>query len=125
MSLTIQTESTKPQVTKIALGGRLDTNTTSQLDNVLSGVLGSDTRNVVYDLADLEYISSAGLRAIFRTQKELAKKSGGIAVVNVQPQVQKVFDIVQALPVESIFTSWDEVDDYLDKMQKKVLEGDG
>jgi anti-anti-sigma factor len=124
MVLQIQTESLKPGATKISLTGRLDTNTTPQLDTVLGGILSGDTLNVVYDLENLEYISSAGLRAIFRTQKELEKKSGKIAVVNLKPQVKKVFDIVQALPVQSIFTSWDEVDEYLDKMQKKVLEGE-
>jgi len=124
MSLRIETESPKERVTKIALHGRLDSNTTPQLDEVLTDVLAGDSISVVYDLADLEYISSAGLRAIFRTKKELEKKSGDIAVVNLQPAVKKVFDIVKALPIQSVFTSWDEVDEYLDQMQKKVLEGD-
>ena len=124
MTLRIESEAVKPQVTKLSLFGRLDTNTTPQLDDILNGIFTGDTTSVVYDLADLEYISSAGLRAIFRTSKELEKKGGRIAVVNLQPQVKKVFDIVQALPVHSVFTSWDEVDEDLDKMQKKVLEGD-
>lgn len=124
MVLSIQTESMKPGVTKISLTGRLDTNTTPELDTVLGGVFSGDTRNVVYDLAALDYISSAGLRAIFRTSKEMEKKGGTLAMVNLKPQVQKVFDIVKAMPVQSIFTSWDEVDLYLDKMQKKVIEGE-
>ena len=124
MSLTIQTESPNERVTKIALSGRLDSNTTPQLDDILTGVFASEAISVVYDLADLEYISSAGLRAIFRTKKELEKKNGGIAVVNLQPTVKKVFDIVKALPIQSVFTSWDEVDVYLDQMQKKVADGD-
>ncbi len=124
MSLKIETESQKERVMRIALSGRLDSNTTPQLDETLTEVFSGDTTTVVYDLAELEYISSAGLRAIFRTKKELEKKNGDIAVVNLQPPVKKVFDIVKALPIHSIFTSWDEVDEYLDKMQKKVAEGD-
>jgi anti-anti-sigma factor len=125
MGLKIDTASPKPKVTRITLHGRLDTNTTPQLDDILNGLLMGETFTVVYDLENLEYVSSAGIRAIFRTSKELEKKGGGIAVVNIQPQVQKVFDIVKALPVRSIFASWDEVDEYLDIMQKRVLEGEG
>ena len=92
MSLSIDTESRKDNVTRIALDGRLDSNTTPQLEAVLIGVLAGGAVSVVYDLADLTYISSAGLRAIFRTSRELKKGGGGIAVVNLQPQVKKVFD---------------------------------
>lgn len=124
MGLKIETASPKPKVTRITLTGRLDTETTPQLDDLLNGILMGETFTVVYDLEHLEYVSSAGLRAIFRTSKELEKKGGGIAVVKLQPQVQKVFDIVKALPVRSIFANWDEVDEYLDMMQKRVLEGE-
>jgi len=124
MNLKIETESPGRGVTKIALTGRLDSNTTPQLDDVLSGILGGDSLGVVYDLSNLEYISSAGLRAIFRTKREMEKVGGTAVVLKPQPQVQKVFDIVKALPTQSVFTSWEEVDEYLDKMQKRVLEGD-
>ena len=124
MALKIETESPKARVTKISLHGRLDTNTTPQLDDILNGLFLGDTLSVVYDLANLEYISSAGLRAIFRTSKELEKKGGQMAVVSLQPQVKKVFDIVKAIPIQSIFASWAEVDEYLDTVQKQVLEGE-
>ena len=40
---------------------------------------------------------------------------------NMQPQIEKVFDIANALPAQSIFTSTEEADNYLDSMQKRVL----
>lgn len=43
-------------------------------------------------------------------------------VSNLQPQIQKVFDIVKAVPLNSIFSSTAEADSYLDLMQKKVLQ---
>jgi anti-anti-sigma factor len=124
MVLKIEIEPVRAEVTKISLVGRLDSNTTPQLDEILNGLFAGDTRNVVYDLEQLDYMSSAGLRAIFRTSKELEKQGGGISVVKPQPQVQKVFDIVKALPLHSIFASWDEVDEYLDEMQAKVIDGE-
>lgn len=124
MSLRIETKFPKEGTTRIHLYGRLDSNTTPQLDEVLDGVLDGTPKNVIYDLADLEYISSAGLRVIFRTKRELDKVNGGTAVVNPQAPVKRVFEIVKALPLESVFTSWEEADAYFDKIQKKVRDGD-
>jgi len=125
MSLRIETESPREGTTRIHLQGRLDSNTTPQLDEVLDTVLDGTTKNVVYDLAALEYISSAGLRAIFRTKRELDRVKGGTAVVNPQAPVRRVFEIVKALPVESVFRSWEEADAYFDQIQKNVRDGDG
>jgi hypothetical protein len=46
-----------------------------------------------------------------------------VALVNAQPQVQKVFDIVRATDLTAVFTSVQELDRYLDAMQRKVVEG--
>jgi anti-sigma B factor antagonist len=43
-------------------------------------------------------------------------------MVNMQPAVQKVFDIVRALPLKSVFRSIEELDEYLDAMQRKARE---
>jgi hypothetical protein len=56
--------------------------------------------------------------------KDLRAQKGVIQTVNVQPQIQKVFDIAAALPAEAIFKSVAEADAYLDMMQKRVLRGD-
>jgi anti-anti-sigma factor len=80
----------------------------------------------VLDLSHLDYISSAGIRSIFKARKVLATREGRVLVVNPQPQIRKVFDVVKAVPLNEIFTSVQELDDYLDEMQRRVLEdGDG
>ena len=124
MQLKIDTSSSKPNVTRIILSGRLDTNTTPELETVIDAAIAEEKTSIVFDLAALGYISSAGLRALFRTKKTCEAKGGDAFVVNLQPQVQKVFDIVKAMPGTSIFTSWEELDAYLDSMQKKVLDGE-
>ena len=75
------------------------------------------------DLAELQYISSAGIRSIFRARKALSARGGKVVVVNPQPQIQKVFDVVKAVPMNEIFSSLAEADAYLDLMQRKVLAG--
>lgn len=69
----------------------------------------------------LQYISSAGIRSIFKLAKRVKNNNGKIAAVNRQPQVSKVFDIVKALPDMEIFRDDAELDEYLNAMQKKVL----
>ena len=84
----------------------------------------ADLRSLVLDLAGLEYISSAGIRSIFKARKALAARNGKALVMNPQPQIQKVFDVVKAVPMNEIFASTAEVDAYLDAMQRKVLNGE-
>jgi anti-sigma B factor antagonist len=73
------------------LEGRLDTNTSVELDAALSPVL--DTINeLVFDLSALEYISSAGLRVLLATHKSLSKK-GGMKVTNVNEMIMEIFEV--------------------------------
>ncbi|HAI59030.1 MAG TPA: anti-sigma factor antagonist [Xanthomonadaceae bacterium] len=107
------------------LGGHLDTHTYQHADAALEPVLGDTAVSLlVLDLSDLDYISSAGLRTVFRARKTLAARGGKVLVANPQPQIRKVFDLVKAVPFSEIFSSTAEADAYLDAMQKRVLSGD-
>jgi hypothetical protein len=54
----------------------------------------------------------------------MAARAGKAILMNPQPQVQKVLDIVKVPELGSIIKNIQELDDYLDKMQKKVTEGE-
>lgn len=124
MSLSIEITPAGSGNQRVALAGRLDTHTYGELDQRLAPVLGSSIHSLVLDLAGLDYISSAGVRSIFKARKALAARGGKVVVVNPKPQIQKVFDVVKAVPLDEIFSSVEEADRYLDAMQKKVLRGD-
>ena len=109
---------------RVEVGGRLDTHTYGELDDRLTLVLAAKVQSLVLDLAQLDYISSAGVRSIFRARKLLSARSGTLVIANAQPQVQKVFDIVKAVPLSEIFRSVEEADAYLDRIQKKIVAGD-
>jgi anti-sigma B factor antagonist len=64
------------------------------------------------------------LRVIFMTKKFMDKRGGKLLLVNLQPQIKKVFEIVQVLDHMSIFKDQDEMDAYLTAMQKKVIDGE-
>lgn len=124
MTLRIQVGPRQSDAQLVAVAGRLDTDTYGELDAALAPILTSGVHSLVLDLADLVYISSAGVRSIFKARKALAGHGGKVLVARLQPQIQKVFDVVKAVPLEEIFTSVAEADAYLDAMQRKVMRGD-
>jgi anti-anti-sigma factor len=110
---------------RIAIGGRLDTHTYAEFDGTLAPILGDPTlTSLILDLSELSYISSAGIRSIFKARKALSVRSGKFLIANPQPQIQKVFDMVKAVPLGDIFSSVAEADAYLDAIQRKMVEGD-
>ncbi len=76
----------------IALTGRLDTLTSSDLEAELETVLDA-VQFIVFDFKDLDYISSAGLRVLLTAQKALARKDGHVTITNCSPDVKEVFTI--------------------------------
>ncbi len=122
MSLSVSVQEQGPTTTTISLTGQLDRNTVTQLDPKLDEALAAPIAVLVFDLAGLDYIASAGLRSLFKAQKSMRARDGKTLFVNVQPPVRKVFDIVRAVDVKTIFRSVQELDDYLDAMQRKVAQ---
>lgn len=75
-----------------ALVGRLDTTTAPSLDAAIAEVMPS-AKKIVLDFAQLEYLSSAGLRVILSTQKAIAAKSGEFIIKHVNDTIMDVFDM--------------------------------
>lgn len=119
MSLAIEIYKSDGGKCKIELKGRLDTNTAAEFDEKISTLDHQEFPIQVVDLAGLDYVSSAGVRSLFKARKAAHEASGQLLLVNPQPQVKKVFDIIKALPTTSIFASLEEMDAYLDAMQRK------
>lgn len=81
----------KDQSVTITLTGRLDTATAPELEAELDGCIGG-ARDLVFDFAGLDYISSAGLRVILKAQKTM-NKQGSMKLINVNESIMEVFDI--------------------------------
>jgi len=122
MPLSIQVNEKKAGFIEVVLDGRLDTDTSAELEKKLSGFLGGNPRAVRFDMSRLDYVSSMGIRVLFKTFKTLRTKKASFLMANLQPQIKKVIEIAQALPTETIFSSVAEADAYFDAMQKKALE---
>ena len=75
----------------IEIAGRLDTTSAPALEKAINGDIG-DAKNLVLDLKDMQYISSAGLRVLLGAQKKM-QKIGSMKVVNVCEAVMEVFEM--------------------------------
>lgn len=75
----------------LQLSGRLDTVTAPDLESVINSELGNITK-LTFDFANLEYISSAGLRVLLASQKKMAKQ-GEMSLRNVSDEIKEIFDI--------------------------------
>ena len=71
--MTIEIKRTAEE-TVIALGGRLDTTTAPALDKTINADL-ADTKRLVLDLKELEYISSAGLRVLLAPRRKCKRRA--------------------------------------------------
>ena len=75
----------------VALEGRLDTGTAPQLESELKTSVGG-VEELVLDLKDLAYMSSAGLRVLLAAQKVI-NRQGSMKVVNVNETIAEIFEI--------------------------------
>ena len=84
----------------VALDGRLDTTTAPQLDDELKTALDGITK-LDFDLANLEYISSAGLRVLLSAQKVM-NKQGEMVVKNANEEIKEIFDVTGFVDILTI-----------------------
>ena len=81
------------EVEIFSIKGSLDSNTCSELETRITEVLESGHRKLILNLEDLEYISSAGIRVMLKTTKDLKRMEGNIVLCALQDYVREVFDI--------------------------------
>ena len=84
----------------LIVSGRLDTQTAPELEKELDSVL-SGLKELTFDFANLEYVSSAGLRVILKAQKAM-NAQGSMKLTGVNDSIMEVFDITGFLDILTI-----------------------
>ena len=122
MSLKVTSREKSSGVFIVSPEGSLDTDTYPVLEEKVDSLLNTPPGTIIFDMEKLDYISSMGVRVIAKAKKSLKESGGKVVLLNLQPQIRKVFEIIKALPSEQIFSSIEEMDRYLDTMQKEAPE---
>lgn len=97
--MTIEKKINNDAVTLI-VSGRLDTQTAPELEKELDEVL-SGVKELTFDMTNLEYVSSAGLRVILKAQKAM-NTQGSMKLTGVNDSIMEVFDITGFLDILTI-----------------------
>ena len=92
-------------VARAELVGSLNTDTAPALDVSLQQLVAEGYQLTVLDMKDLEYISSAGLPVIFKAAKQSRVAGNRLAAANRKPHIDKVFEILKALPDMAVFAN--------------------
>ncbi len=83
----------------VSVSGRLDSNTSTELEKVFQELLDLDS--VTVDFAGLEYISSAGLRVLLSVHKMFASK-GGLTILNAREAVLDIFEVTGLMDILNV-----------------------
>jgi len=88
--------------------GRLDTNTSPEVEKLIMAAIERGENKVIIDFSKTDYISSSGLRVILKTAKVLKPKNGTTALCNANKQIHEVLEISGFLGVLKAFDSLDD-----------------
>ena len=123
MSLNVTSELTSPTVAQIKLDGRLVDDTVGVFEDEFLNIVTDDVLSLVLDMKNLSFISSAGIGSIIKMKTRLNRDGKHLAMVYMQPQVERVFEIVRLTPMLNTFVSKEQLDDYLAAVQKEITGG--
>ena len=84
------------ELVTLRITGRLDTTTSPNLDSVINE-LPEDTKELVFDMSGVEYISSAGIRVLLRAYKKMNFIQGKTRIETVNDIVREVFEMTGLL----------------------------
>ena len=73
--------------------GRLDADSSPEAEKVVNDALEGQTKRVLFDLASLEYLSSAGLRVLLSTAKEMRRRDGKFVLCSLNEFVKELFEV--------------------------------
>ena len=88
--------------------GRLDSNSSPELERAVLDHLEKGCRRMVFDLSDMEYVSSAGLRVILLAGKKLRASQGKLVLVGLREMVSEVFAMSGFLTLFAVTKTLDE-----------------
>ena len=120
--LTVTINKSDDGVITIVPVGSIDSETYGILEQKVAEALGSVPKALIFDMKDVKYISSMGIRAVLNAKHEIEKLGGALVMTNLQAQIRMVFDIVRAIPSQNIFTDRQELDQYLANIQRNEIE---
>ncbi|MGD1994089.1 MAG: STAS domain-containing protein [Anaerolineae bacterium] len=97
--------------------GRIDSVTAPALEETFETITGSGRFQIIFDMSQVSFISSVGLRVMIDTQKACRRLGGEVVVVGLSPLIDRAFDLAG---YHTLFEVCDTVDDAVDHFRSGV-----
>ncbi|MDZ7271756.1 MAG: STAS domain-containing protein [candidate division KSB1 bacterium] len=95
IQLSVERPISRDDIAIIKVGGYIDTTTSSELEHSLTSLLKAGSYNIIIDLANVDYISSAGWGIFISEIKGIREKGGDLKLVGMIPDVYEVFELLE------------------------------
>lgn len=115
IQLSVEQTGAKNDISVIKVGGYIDTTTSAELENALETLLRNGTINIIIDLDNVDYISSAGWGIFISEIKGIREKGGDLKLVRMIPDVYEVFELLEFHYILKAFDTIEEAIDDFDK----------
>ena len=80
-------------ILNVSIKGRLDAATAPIAEEEIKKMLAGEENRLLFDLSDLEYLSSGGLRVILSAAKEIGRRDGKVVLAALKPYVYEIFEV--------------------------------
>ena len=109
-----------PEVSVISVKGYVDTTTSTELEESLKRLLGKGQFDIVIDLGDVNYISSAGWGIFISEIKEIRENGGDLKLAAMIGDVYEVFELLE---FQTILESFDTVEEAVNSFGGSTSSG--
>jgi anti-sigma B factor antagonist len=101
-------EAKQNDITIIALTGRLDTLSSSSLEDKLLDTINKNQSKIIIDFSQLDFISSSGLRVLLTAGKQMKSAQGRLVLCSLKDHVKEVFDVAGFSMLFKMFSSQED-----------------
>lgn len=105
------------QISVIKVGGFIDTTTSSEVERALHSLLKQNRFNIIIDLGNVDYISSAGWGIFISEIKSIREQNGDLKLVRMIPDVYEIFELLE---FHHILDVYDTVEEAVRKFEEAV-----
>jgi anti-anti-sigma factor len=99
------TQEKQDTVSIVGIKGRLDASSCAALEQELSTLVSGGTKQLVLNLENMDYVSSAGLRVLLVVAKKLGASNGKFALYGLKDHIKEVFDLAGFTDIFELFNT--------------------
>lgn len=117
IQLSVEKTGIKNSISIIKVGGYIDTTTSSELEHALNSLLKAGSYNIIIDLGNVDYVSSAGWGIFISEIKGIREKGGDLKLVRMIPEVYEVFELLE---FHYILKAFDSIEDAIKDFERNL-----